>query len=305
MPETADQTMNLPQVLIIGAMKSGTTSLYMDLADHPRVYLSNDKEPHSLCSDDVLTAPGLERYAAHYSHARSDQLCVDASTGYSKRPDYDGVAERAVQTLPEGFRVVYLVRHPIDRIISQHHHEYFEGWAGSSIDDEVRQHRRYISYSRYAFQLQPWLDAVGSDRVRVVFFEQYVRQRARVLHDLHDFIGLSATAGTSDYSAIYNQSQGKPVKTKFWQAFRQNQLYRRIVRPLSPLKFRLAARQMLLPKAAEQLSPPSDETIKFLYNELQEDIDLLSASLGLPRPLWSDRCEPVHEGSAVGTYIPR
>ena len=86
----------------------------------------------------------------------------DASTAYSKRPDFEGVPERAVAVLPAGFKVIYMVRHPIERIVSQHHHAHFAGEVGASIDDAVRQHDRFIHYSRYAYQLEPWLEAVGS-----------------------------------------------------------------------------------------------------------------------------------------------
>ena len=86
--------MRLPDFLLIGAMKSGTTSLYMDLADRKVVYLAENKEPHALCDDSVLTQAGQAEYAATYSKASPEQLLCDASTAYSKRPDHEGVPDR-------------------------------------------------------------------------------------------------------------------------------------------------------------------------------------------------------------------
>jgi hypothetical protein len=280
--------MPLPRLLIIGAMKAGTTGLYMDLAPHPQVFLGHDKEPHALCHDAVLTAAGRAAYEAIYAKAEPGQLCCDASTGYSKRPDFEGVAQRAVEVLPEGFKVAYVVRHPIDRIISQHHHEHAEGKVGPSIDEAVRQHRRYIQYSQYRYQLEPWIEAVGRERIQVIRFEDYVDCRSETVRRLGEFAGLDPNGCLIEDGRVYNKSQGKPVKTKFWHAVQHNRAYRRFLRPLAPLKLRLAIRQALFPKAREPLAPPSPETVAYLRGELAEDVRRLEGWLGRTSPLWDD-----------------
>ncbi len=280
--------MNLPNLLIIGAMKAGTTGLYMDLASHPRFFLGHDKEPHALCGDEVLTPAGISRYAAIYEKARPDQIRCDASTGYSKRPDYEGVAQRAVQVLPDGFQVIYVIRHPIERIISQHHHEHFEGKVGPSIVDEVRRHPRYVQYSRYSYQLEPWLSAIGCDRIRVVRFEDYVERRQDTARDLCGFLGLAGQDCVVEEDRVYNQSQGKPVKNEFWHALQHNAAYRKLLRPLAPPKVRLAIRRVLLPAAKAPLGPPNLETIAYLHDALKDDVNQFTAELGLDRPMWDD-----------------
>ena len=72
--------MLLPNLLIIGAMKSGTTGLYMDLATHPGVFLGDDKEPHALRDDSVLTEQGRAQYAAYYAGARSETATARPAT---------------------------------------------------------------------------------------------------------------------------------------------------------------------------------------------------------------------------------
>lgn len=280
--------MPLPNVLIIGAMKAGTTSLYMDLATHERGFLGHDKEPRALCSDDVLTPAGLAAYEAVYAKARPDQTRIDATTWYAKRPDVEGVAARAVKVLPEGFKVIYVARHPIDRIISQHHHEHSEGLVGPYIDEEVRRHPRYVQYSRYSYQLEPWLDAVGPDRVLVIRFEDYVNRRRETMGRVLDFLGLPPLSDASDQGKVYNRSEGKPVKTKFWHALQHHQGYRKYLRPLAPPKVRLAIRQLLLPQARGQLAPPSLETIDYLRRSLADDARRLAAIMGLETPVWDD-----------------
>jgi hypothetical protein len=284
----ATRRMSLPRLLIIGAMKAGTTSLYMDLAGHSQAFLGDDKEPHSLCRDDVLTPEGRAKYESVYAKAEPGQLCIDASTGYSKRPDFEGVAQRALRVLPEGFKVVYVVRHPIERIISQHHHEHAAREAGPSIDEEVRRHARYVQYSRYSYQLDPWIAAVGRERIQVVRFEDYVDFRQETVRQLCSFIGLAPEACLIEEQRVYNKSQGKPVKPRFWNAVQHNQTYRRFLRPLAPVKLRLAIRQALFPKATDRPAPPSEETLAHLRDALSEDVQRLEAWLGRSTPLWSD-----------------
>jgi hypothetical protein len=278
----------LPNLLIIGAMKAGTTGLYMDLAGHSQFFLGHDKEPNALCDEAVLTHEGISRYAAIYEQARPEQVCCDASTAYAKRPDFEGVVQRAMQVLPTDFKVIYVVRHPIQRIISQHHHEHFEGKVGPSIDDEVRRHARYVQYSQYAYQLKPWLDAIGADRIRVIRFEDYTERRQETVRDLCAFIGLAPQECVVEEDRVHNQSQGKPVKGTFWHAIQHNVAYRKLIRPLASPRARLAIRRLLLPKAADRLAPPRPETIAFLRDSLFEDASRLHELVGRPAPFWPD-----------------
>lgn len=280
--------MPLPTVLIIGAMKAGTTSLYMDLVGHPQVFMPGDKEPHALSKDEVLSPSGLAQYETIYAKARENQICCDASTGYSKRPDIEGVAERAVRVLPADFKVIYVVRHPIDRIISQHHHEHFEGHVGPSIDEEVRRHPRYVQYSRYRYQLEPWIAAVGLPRIQVIRFEDYIAARREVVESVLEFVGLRPENGLPAEQRVYNKSRDKPVKGPFWNFIQHHPFYRRYLRPFAPPKLRLAVRDAVLSRAIATLAPPQSETIEYLRQSLVEDARGLSDLLKLDRPMWPD-----------------
>ena len=280
--------MNLPKALIIGAMIAGTTGLYIDLASHPGVYLANDKEPHALCSDDVLTEQGLRRYANNYKQARVDQLCLDASTGYSKRPDFEGVPERAVRVLPAGFRAIYLVRNPITRIISQHHHEFYEGLVPADINEVVLKEPRYVQYSRYFYQVKPWLDTIGRDRLLIVPFEDYTSRRLETLSRICRFLELPADGCAIDQRAVYNKSEGKPVRTAAWARFQQHSLYRRLIRPFTTPGARRAVRQVLFPKASERLPSLKPECRAAIAEELRDDVQALRSLLPPRRPEWTE-----------------
>lgn len=290
--------MRLPNVLLIGAMKAGTTGLYMDLGEHPDVFLCGDKEPHALCSDDVLSEAGRREYASRYAAAR-ERILIDASTGYTKRPDQEGMAERARALLDENFLVIYVVRHPIDRILSHYHHELSIGQAGPSVDEEVRTSPRFVNYSRYAYQLQPWVDAIGLQRIRVVRFEDYKDHRLEVIAQLQGFLGLSPSCSSVDVDKVYNKSHGKPIRNRFWSAIYANSYYRNWLRPWLPMKLRLKIRDHLLPKAPERSSELLPETDRWLRTILTDDVAQLSKLVNRGVPLWDDFSIPSPPRSAT------
>ncbi len=273
--------MRLPDFLIIGAMKSGTTGLFFDICSHPGVYLPDNKEPHALCSDAVLTDEGKREYTKLYQAATADQLVGDASTGYSKLPDRPGVVERALAVLPSDFRAIYIVRDPIERIISQHYHEYSRGMVGSDINAVVREHSRYVNFSRYAWQLEPWVRAIGRERIHVVRFEDYKANRAEVVAQACQFLGLNADAlPPIDEREVFNAGDGKPVPGGFWKRVRENSIYKSVFRPLVSTRARLHLRKYFMKSAPERPAAPSEETKSWLSAQLIEDSNRLREQFG-------------------------
>lgn len=278
--------MRLPNVLIIGAMKSGTTGVFFDLCRHPHVFEPDDKEPHCLCHDHVLTDAGRDEYAAIYSAATADQLLCDGSTGYTKLPDHPGVVERALAVLPDDFRVIYVVRDPIDRIASQHHHEFVEGKVPASIDAAVREFPRLINYSRYGHQLAPWVEAIGLDRVRVVRFEDYRADRRGATVRLCEWLGLDSSLLPDEDATVHNQASGKPLITKRWRGVQNSWWYQLVLRRLLPPRTRNWLQRLVLPKAPDRPAPPSPATIEWLKTELSEEVEQISEYAQAAEPLW-------------------
>lgn len=279
--------MHLPDFLIIGAMKSGTTGLYFDLGRHPRVFQSADKEPHDLCYDRVLSEEGRREYALKFSAAAPTALVGDASTGYAKRPEYVGVAERAKAVLGDEFRVIYMVRDPISRIISQHYHEYSQGLVGPDINVEVRNHPRYLDFSRYHWQLTDWVDALGRDRIRVIYFEEYKANRSSVVADTCRFLGLDPDElSTICQDEVFNSSENKPVPGPLAQRLRGSWVYKNLLRNLVSNRARHHLRKYVLARAPARPDPPSPETVAWLQDQLAEDGLQLQREWG-PAP-WGD-----------------
>lgn len=277
----------LPDFLVIGAMKSGTTSLYEDLLTQPYIFLPpGEKEPDALVDDRVLTPTGRAEYTRLYQQADAEQLCGDASTAYTKRPDIPGVAQRARRVLGAHLKAIYIVREPISRTISQHYHELARGELTGTLDDAVHHHPRLIDYSRYAYQLRSWLDVFGMDRVRVARFEDYIADRPRNIASLSRFLGVEPRPELVARSTVFGRTMERTVpRGAVWRISR-TRLYRKSLRQLIPAGTRDWLRKTLLPKPPPPPPPPREETLRYLAERFQPEVEQLQRLLGWSEPLW-------------------
>ncbi|MFG0275911.1 MAG: sulfotransferase domain-containing protein [Phycisphaerales bacterium] len=278
--------MRFPDFLIIGAMKAGTTTLYFDLLENSRVYLPDNKEPHCLVREDILTEAGRAEYAAHFRNARPDQVCGEGSTGYAKRPQYEGVAARALELCGPDLRLLYIMREPIDRIISQHYHEYTYDEAGPSIDEEVRSHERFVAFSKYAMQLRPWIETFGRDNVKLIRFDRYVKSRQSTIQEVADFLGVGDTQGPVQEEKAFNKGDRRPVHRGVFSTMYHSRLYRDVFKPFVPRSFRQWAFQTFFPRGPARPDPPREETLRWLVDQLRPDLAELREIAPDPGFVW-------------------
>ena len=179
--------MRLPDFIVIGAMKSGTSGLHKQLARRSGLFLSTPKEPNFFSDDDVHSR-GEGWYHTLFAGARPDQVCGESSTHYTKLPTYPETCAR-MRSLLDDVKLVYVMRHPIDRMISQYIHQWTENAVSGSIDEAIRQDDRFIAYSSYARQIEPYLETYGRERILPVFFERLVSSPDAELARICSFIG--------------------------------------------------------------------------------------------------------------------
>mgnify|MGYP001271240011 CR=1 FL=1 len=277
--------MRLPDFLLVGAMKCGTTTLFKDLCAHPRVFMPDDKEPHNLCDDRVLTDAGRREYAALFEPARPDQKCGEASTGYTKLPTRTGSVERAQQVLTPDLRLIYIVREPISRIISHHYHLFSNGRTGPVIEDTLAKDPRLVDYTRYATQIEPWINGYGREPVLIVRFESFIQDRRGHAALLHRHLGIEERPEVVSDASIANKGEGKPVPRGLTKFFR-SPVYKKVVRGLAPEGARRWAQRTLLPKAPPRPAPPRPETVDRLLDELAPECERLGRIMGLSGPVW-------------------
>ena len=262
----------LPSFLIIGAQKSGTTTLYRDLYDHPDVFLPEFKEPNALCADDVLQGEGRRTYARLFAPAAANQICGEASTAYTKWPDFTSVPRRARELLGPDLKLIYITRDPIVRITSQYAHEFDLGRIDTDIERAVREVPRLINYSRYAMQVLKWLEYFPQENLRLLRLEDYSRDRVAGLKDLWAFLQLRSVELEAKPRERHNSSEARLTPSQFWEALlHDNPFYRLYIQPYVPRGLRRAAAQVLFKKAQTIPTEMSEETIALVEEALRED----------------------------------
>lgn len=262
----------LPDFLIVGAMKAGTTTLYRDLCLHPDIHMPAEKEPETLVrfGDDMDAA--RRDYASLLRFAKPGAIRGEASTAYTKRPRNEGVAERARVLLGPELKLVYLRRDPIKRIISHYKHDIGLGYTRQSFEAAVTHDPLYLAISRYDWQIAPWIAAFGEPAVLQLDFETYVRDRQEVARRVCAHIGVDPhRLPPVNDNAAFNASDHKPVaRSSLTRALVASRLYQRVAKPFIPTALRDRARQAL-PKAEPVEVTVTPEMRGWLEDRLADD----------------------------------
>jgi sulfotransferase family protein len=219
----------LPTFLVIGAVKSGTTSLYQYLRSHPEVYVSEVKELNffvaesvELLRDSVSGAGrragrrrsagnwsrGLEWYEDQFAEAGGARAIGEVSPRYAQDPRLPGVPERIANLLPN-VKLVYLVRDPIKRMVSHYLHLSRSIQERRELELALEQTRAYLDASRYAHQIEQYLNYFPRDQLLVVISERLRVEREQTLARVFDFIGVDAGWRDEALSEEHHISAGR------------------------------------------------------------------------------------------------
>jgi hypothetical protein len=177
----------LPNLIVIGGLKCGTTSLHHYLNLHPEIGMSRPKELNFFVAE--LNWPlGREWYASHF---RPDSpVRGESSPHYTNRPRFEGVAARMASVVPET-RLIYMVRDPIDRMLSHCLHNVGGGYEDRPLPEALADpHTAYVDRSRYFFQLEPYIEAFGEDRIELVSREELQLDRAATMRRVFGLLGV-------------------------------------------------------------------------------------------------------------------
>ncbi|MEX0884947.1 MAG: sulfotransferase domain-containing protein [Phycisphaeraceae bacterium] len=230
--------------------------------------------------------PATTCSARHFRAARPHQLCAEASTNYTKLPTFPGCAARARELLGPGLKLIYIVREPVARAVSHHHHSYINGKLPRRFDAALDQTSILIDYSRYAMQLEPWLDAFGREAIHIMRFDDFVADRRSAVSDVARFLGLDPAGFSIDDGRVYNRSAGRPTVRGGWKLITGNPVYRRLIWPLLPADVLERLRHMLLPRVEAEPVAPSPAAIDRLVEAFEPDVEHLSRLMGRDTPVW-------------------
>jgi hypothetical protein len=233
---------HLPTFLVIGAMKAGTTSLYHYLRDHPQVFMPETKEVNFF-NPLRNWRRGVGWYEEQFADAPPEVTALgEASTSYTKYPWVEGVPERIASVLGDVL-LIYVVRHPIERMRSQYLHQVATGQEWRPIEEAFTKEPMYLHISRYAFQLDRYASTVPAERILVVDARALRTDREATVRRIYGFIGVDPSWVPRTLGQEFLVSEGRQMKPAPLRAIRRIPKIRTastyVPEPLKTLKRRL------------------------------------------------------------------
>ena len=216
-----DLNMNLnylPNVIIAGAPKCGTSSLYFWLSAHPEVKASMVKETFFF-ADEVnrfnknanIIEHSLQAYSSYFNSKKSDQKKVrlEATAPYI----YFENALKHIPKLPSKPKVVFVLREPSARLYSQYRFERFRTKRIHMTWEEYSKKDKLILHGDYEYYLKKWVKSLGKDRIYVCTFESLVSDPKECLYDMSSFLGINSVF-YDNYNFIQH-NETVAIKNKF------------------------------------------------------------------------------------------
>jgi hypothetical protein len=196
----------LPNLVVIGGLKCGTTSLHHYLNLHPEVQMSRPKELNFFVAE--LNWPlGADWYASHFAGGAA--VRGESSPHYTNLPRFDGVAERMSSLIPDAC-LIYMVRDPLDRALSHYLHNVAGGYESRPLDTAlIDPDSAYVDRSRYAMQLHAYRDRYPDDRIEIVTREELKRRREETMRRLFEFLGVDPSFSSPQFSREWETGTGK------------------------------------------------------------------------------------------------
>lgn len=283
--------MSKPNLFIIGAMKSGTTSLHNYLDAHPRIAMSREKEPGYFLRE----SPRAEEQQTYLGLFSSDGNCSyrgESSTHYTKLPTYPGVAERIHRFNPDS-RLIYVMRHPFERTVSHYWHAVRDIHHGGEVRPILRavsEQSEYLAFSHYAMQLRPYLDLFDTSAVYTLTFEELLQDPNGETNKIFAWLGLNEHDIPEDARRAHNQRPDTIIGVSgngTLNRIEYSSVWAR-VSPLVPRGLKRLARTLAYKKVDDRIS---DEDVARLRSMIeprqQQEIEELSLLLGRDFPEWS------------------
>lgn len=222
-----------PNFFVVGAARTGTTSLDRYLDQHPEVYLSPRKEMHFFAADSFpRTGPGDERlnkrvieheeqYNGYFAGATNETAIGESSVFYLCLP---GTAERIAQAVPHA-KILIVLREPVDRAYSAYMHLVRDGRERATFAEGLRLETErkdagyepmwwYREVSCYFEQVRQYLDVFGPRQVKVLLYEELYANPEQTLRDVFAFLNVQEDVHI-DTSIRYNVA-GVPKSRKLY-----------------------------------------------------------------------------------------
>ena len=201
----------LPNLIVIGAQKCGTSVLHYYLSLHPEVSMSKPKELNFFIEERNWPR-GLDWYKAQFD--ADARVRGEASPNYTAFPQHEGVPARMASVVPDA-KLIYMVRDPLERIAAHWVHNYAKRREkGTLAETLVHPNTSYVTRSKYAMQLERFLEHYPKEQVLVFQQSELRYQRMETLRRIFAFIGVDPDFNHPRFEQERHQTSGKTRATR-------------------------------------------------------------------------------------------
>jgi len=201
----------LPNLIVIGAQKCGTSVLHYYLSLHPEVSMSKPKELNFFIEERNWPR-GLDWYKAQFDAEAT--VRGEASPNYTAYPQHEGVPERMHSVVPEA-KLIFMVRDPLERIAAHWVHNYAKRREkGTLAETLAHPNTSYLNRSKYAMQLERFLALYPKQQVMVFQQSELRLQRMETLRKVFEFVGVDPDFTHPRFEQERHQTSGKTRATR-------------------------------------------------------------------------------------------
>jgi len=206
----------LPDFIIIGGMKCGTSSLYTYLGQHPYIFKSNYKELRYFSHDEYYLK-GEKWYRSHFPIKKKmpdNSLTFEASVDYLSSSE---APERLKNLLPN-IKLIALLRNPTERAISHYFHSIKKGWKQGKILNAMKVEETILKQKGlYKEQLERYYKLFPSDNILVLSSEKFFENPIETLKEVYLFLGVDPNIEISDLSPKQVGFNREPVDAAVYE----------------------------------------------------------------------------------------
>ena len=282
--------MYLPNLVTIGAMKAGTTSLHEYLSLHPDIYMSEKKEINFFSHNEKYEN-GVEWYKKFFP--LNVKIRGESSQSYSKYHLWENVPKRIYKDLGKNVKFIYILRDPLKRVYSHYNEMQAQNVAPKSLEEYVLKDlpkSEIVLTSCYKKQLDHFLAYFPLENFKIITLEDLKEDKMKVLNEIFSFLEVENISNEELFSFTRNTSQEKTKQSKISLFLSHNSVGKKINRIIpnelkNKLKSRTVSKKILNQKINHNIQMPQ-ETEEKLKELFKKDVNELRSLTGLKFPNW-------------------
>lgn len=270
----------LPNTILVGAAKAGTTSLCRDLEHHPDIYMYPSKETHFFS---FRYDQGIDHYRSLF-RPTGQKIVMEASPEYSTKGQTQRTVKRMLDHIPDA-RVLYMVRHPLRRLESEYVQEIANGSDPVPFDKAIFDWN-LLDGSLYNKNYGILASAFSPENVHVIFLEDYKADKRGTVSALLAFLGVADDPAVFEDRAARNTRDEKIIDPPVLKALRKLRVFERVKHRI-PDSIKLKLKKGISQKVDARVTW-DDALLDKVMPVIEEDSGKFVARFGKTKRYWFD-----------------